>query len=757
MRFSRGLVCSLVTWCIALPALSDDLDAPVTGQYKAASAKAIVESLGKQANVNLTTSAALSSEPLIVSVDKAPLKDVMAKIATALFAEWQKEPTGYRLVRTPQTSRAMAQADIDYFSNAIKSRLAQLAKEASEFGAYTAEKARAQAEIEQRNRAAFDEMMRQGGGNVTGQRITPPVTPISYTLKQILGSWNPNELASLPIRSRTVYAMTPNANQRPMPGAASNLLRNYAAIHSLYLQALNDLPKPSTDRGMIMLDGMATKPMKGQLSEAHLIFARERWDSVTATLRVYDSEGVVAAENTTVLNFTADPNAPPTGSTGADEEKIALSDLAKRHGALIQYTPARSPGDIMVVGGLARGGGRRTIASVEMSAPGGSGPAPLPKPELTREWRDLLGDPNKNEPLSFAASEFAVGTASGLRKNLVASLGDDTIVPLGARFESSMRPSEFLLALKTLHHRVTVENGWIVIRPEMPTVASNSRVSRTAAASLLKSIVSSGRLTLDAAAQFVQGLQGPYQGGFLDRYVGLFDRDSRLHFINLAQTQFDMCKLYGSLDAMKRQQLAGGARLNIAAMSIQQREIVAHMLFHSPDGPEFEVPNQGGPNEVNRSVARISGEPNMVFTGMIDRLAFERTEYLAPGLPSAGVLTLELESEPAVYATSSTADEGRFFTAQEYGLYRGLMANNGVLPRAEFPLYDKFRLAKRTILAFHFQIDANVSLDRMLRDASVDQNSGTMAYEQLPEDFRKAVESMNVRFGPPPPPGAKAI
>lgn len=757
MGLFRGFLCVALTWAVIQPALSDELDAPVSGQFKAASAKTIVETLGKQANVNLSTSSQLASEPLIVCVDKVPLKDAMAKIASALFADWQKEPTGYRLVRTPQTSKAMLQADIDYFGAAIKARLAQLAKEASEFGAYTAEKARAQAEVEQRNRAAFDDMMRQGGGNISGQRITAPVTPIAHTLKQILGSWNPSEMGSLPLCSRTVYAMTPNANQRPMPGTATAMLRSYAAIHALYAQALNDLPKPSSEHGVIMLDGGITKPMKGQLSEAHLIFARERWDSITVTLRVYDAEGMVVAENTTVINLTADPNAPPTGGGSGEEEKIALSDLAKRHGALIQYTPARSPGDIMVVGAPSRGVTRRITAAVEIAAPGGSGPAPLPKPELSRDWRDILGDPNRNEPLSFAASEFAIGTAIGLRKNLVASLGDDTIVPLGAKFESSLRPTEFLLALKTLHHRVADENGWLTIRPEIPSATSQARVSRVAATALLKSITSSGRLTLDAAAQFVQGMQSPYSGGFLDRYIGLFHRDSRLYFMNLAQTQFDMCKLYGSLDAMKRQQLAGGASLNIATMSIQQRETVAHMLFHSPDGPEFEVPNQGGPNEVNRSFARVSGEPNMVFTGMIDRLAFERTEYLAPGLPSGGTLALELESEPAVYATSSTADEGRFFTAHEYGLYRSIMSNNSSLPRADFPLFDKFRLGRRTMLAFHFQINQNVSLDRMLRDASVDQNSGTMAYEQLPEDFRKAVESMNVRFGPPPPPRATAI
>lgn len=751
MGFIRGFVGVLAISALALPTFADELDAPVSGQFKAASAKSVIEELGKQANVNLTTSSALASEPIIVSIEKAPLREAMARIASALFAEWQKEPTGYRLVRTSQSTKAMNQADIDYFAGAIKARQVQLAKEISEFGAYTAEKARAQAEIEGRNRAAWEEAMRQGGGGISGQRITPPVTPIRHTLRQVLSAWNPTELAALPIRSRTVYAMTPNSNQKQMPSNASSALRNYASIHSLYAQALSDLPKTASEGGLVVIgDGGITKPMKGQLSEAHLILARERWDSITATLRVYDSEGMVAAENSMVINLVPDSGAAPTIDSQGTGEKIALSDTAKRHGALLQYMPARSPGDIMVVG--SRGGGaRRITAAVELSAAGSPGPAPLPKPELTREWRDILGNPNRHEPLSFAASEFAFGTAKGLGKNLVASLGDDTIVPLGAKFESSLRPHEFLVALKTLHHRVSDENGWLVIRHEMPTAASLARVSRAAATALLKSQASTGRLTLDGVAQFVQSLHGPYNGGFLDRHIGLMDRDSRMFFINLAQTQYDMCKLYGTLDPMKRQQLAGGAQLNLATLSIQQREIVAHMLFHSPDGPELELPSTGGQREINRSVSRISGEPNMVFTGMIDRLAFERTEYLAPGLPSVGTLSLEIESEPAVYATSTTADEGRFFTAQEYGLYRGIMANN-TFPRAEFPVYDRFRLAQRTMLTFHFQIGQNVSLNRMLRDATLDQNSATMAYEQLPEDFRKAVESMNVRFGPPPPP-----
>ncbi len=751
MKFATLLFSTLA---ISSVAFADELDTKVTFKSVAQPLKSVIATVSKDSGVQLTVPGFLGSEPVIVKVDNVTLREFMANVAECLGGEWQRSGTSYQLAYTSRHETAeWARTQLAMLPKIIAEQV-RIAKELGVMGPYNREQARIQAERESQNQNRIGEL-HNANELAAPASILQVTTPGLYCLQKIVASLDPKVLVQLPSDTRTVFSTNPTAMQRSLPGPASLALNEYARLHAIYLAERAALPQPKRAENEIVMFGQsANKPMNSPLGKALLIVFRNGSNSISFSLMIADQKGNIVSQSNLFMNLreTSSSSVPSTGT----ETPIAFSDSAKQHSTLIQYAPANSNSDIFV---LSLGGSRRTRQSVGVAiALDGTAPsaAPTAKPVVTPEWRAKLLSPDKFDPLSFAVSEALLGAADEQKSNLIAIVPDYAATRLASRVHQTLSPTQlFQIVSSTLDSEVMSKDGWTVVRPLDPIQTRLTRPSRIATSNLIQTIAKEGRLGLDTLAYYLQSQNAKYvSGGFVDRYCGLIVSESRSRFLKGAQQDFELTKLWGSLDPLRRRQLMDGGKLELRLLGPNQRTLIHSLVFDSQGGPNIEAPESGG--NVNRTVRAFSSGEGFSFGGGSEFLSEERTEYLSGGIPATGFVELEMDDEDAVMANSPTSEESKLFTARELGIYRSVSANTN-LPgnsRGGFTAYEGFKMGKRVTYSITVQLTERASLNGNLMDAIMPPGNSYVPYEQLPADFRKTVEesSGQMKFGEPPPP-----
>jgi hypothetical protein len=227
MPLKTTLIASSVL--LAACAIAQDTAQNVTFSTKAAPAKAVLEQLSKLTGVTLLTSPQVANEPLIVRVKDQPLSVLMAKIAEAASAEWQKESNGYRLIRTQARANREMREELAASAAQIKAELDKLAKQLSDYGTFDAKKAKDEAEAAAKLRKQIEEQIGSGGPVRTQfNQGRPTENPASLALKRLLTTLDPAVIAALAPESRTVFALTPTFVQRALPPKAGAILKRSA-------------------------------------------------------------------------------------------------------------------------------------------------------------------------------------------------------------------------------------------------------------------------------------------------------------------------------------------------------------------------------------------------------------------------------------------------------------------------------------------------------------------------------------------------
>jgi hypothetical protein len=753
MKFAAFLI-SLVA--ISSFVSADELDAKVTFRSAAQPLKSVIAAVSKDTGVQLSVPAFLGSEPVIVQVKDVTLRDFMAKVSECVGGEWQKSGTSYQLAYTSRHETAdRARTQLALLPKVIAEQ-GRITKELREMGAYTREQARNQAEQDAKNRQLGMEPQNPPGN--FDQHYKQVTTPGLYCLKKLVASLDPKMLVQIPINARTVYSTNPTQMQRVLPASANSALNDYARLHAMYVAELASQPQPKMSNGaIIMMDQNANKPMNGPLGKALVVAFRTSSNSISFNLMVADQRGNIVSQSNLMLNLRdVPPEVAPNSTSGA---MIEFSDSAKQHSTLLQYAPANAGGDIMV---MRTGSRSRVTVGVMVTADGsatGAPVAPMAKPVVTPEWRAKLLSPDKFEPLSFAVSEAYLNLAVVQKANLIALLPDSAAVRLASRVAQGMTAAQLVdLTKSSCESEVLSTDGWTVVRPLDPILARLKRPSRVPAGNMLKSIATEGRLGLDTLATYLQSQYAKYvSGGFLDRYCGLIVSEARTRFTRGAGQEFELTKLWGLLDPLRKRQLIEGGKLELRLLGPAERSLVHSLVFDTQGGPNIDPPQVAGGGPVNRTVRAFStGGEGFFFGGGSEFLFEERTEYLAAGIPASGFIQVEMEDEDAVMASSPTSEESKLFTARELGIYRSVSANKNLPENARggFTSYESFKMGKRITYSISIELTDRASLSGNLMDALMPPGNSYAPYDQLPAEFRKEVENTNMqmKFGEPPPP-----
>lgn len=723
---------------LAVSAVGQDTAQLVSVTEKATSVRALLAKLESTTKVPLVVNPQLAEERLIISVKDRPLKETLDRIAEAVHGSWVPERGGFRLVRTQATQNQLA-------AEALKLRTAVVRKSIQDQLA-TAEKnpirtqAQAKARAEQMAKFRQDLMdqlsKQQGPAFVMNSRLEEPQTPATANLVKLLAAIGPEAIARLSAGQRAVYALTPTRSQLPLPSAAASAVaREFDASQSLYLEALQGLPQDNTPGRAMIFDNTNPETMKtGPTVEILVQIQAYSQGSIGVVVWFVNKDGDVISEGAISVATDPEPTQAPAG-VGEGGQPITFSEDAAMHSKLLANSPT-GPGRGLRV--ISRGG----ETMIAMTA-GPSGP-PVPRPEISARWRDILSKPNLHEPLSFAASEAVLGIASQLGDNVVANLPDEAIMTFARGGAEPLSPQRFWSALtNNLRVAASRQGGWLVLKPSSPLSTAAGRLNRQAAQAFYGPLANGDPLSLDPLATFIASTTLGYPPPSVSETLGLINPTARGSF-EAAVRDAAAYQLYATLSLQDRQRLVAGASVPLQNLSPAQRGLVSSLLFDSPMGPMSRVPRPQGTQE-SRTVSMRSGGGGVTFGGL-GRLSDERTEFLSNGFPMQASFSLKMEQEVAVEASSSTSDDTQMMTAQELRVIRSLGGqrdDGGAVLSIRPPNYDRFRLGTLSRFVVSIQQQDVFEFTRLLDDPKV--SGRILGYDELPADFRRKVESS----GPP--------
>ena len=718
----------------------------------------LVAELATKSSTPLLISNQLAQEVIFMRLKDVTLADAMSKLAEAVGGEWVREGSNFRLIRTPSGAREESEVEIaaraQIFQKAIREMVADVEKTQN----YTENEARQAMQNMQRQ---MTQMMQGGSSNAGGGRnmmqtmmSQANMMPGNRAIARLVNSIDPKVLASMAPGSRLVFSSRPTRMQRALSGNPMAVAQSFVQEQKAFNNAMQTLTGGNSNEGVAIGGGrggmMMVRGMGGMMGDPNLlastpfkvILVAQRFgssDSLSLQLNIYNDQGQSMG-----LGFSGLSPAflEPTQSDlkpQESEQPIELSALSKEFKKMMQQGGiSAANGAIVSFTTAAGGGGPMRGASFSFAA---GGDPNQPALQITPEWRERILNPEKNDPLGWIPNDIFTGIAQGLQKNMVVQVPDSLVLLTAQGLgETGPKPTEALLMMKQgWSMTIKDENGWIVSRPDRPSTAAASRINRNGLGTMLRTLQSRGRLSLDDMANFV--ISQPITNlstGFTLSYARLINQGVADQQLGRFLCGDDlMLRFYGTLNQAQRNVLANGQRLPIQGLSQDQRNLLSRMVFDGFEGPQVSDPNSSRNRTRGPGGGGDRGGP---MGGFFGSLSSERTEALPNGLPGDGFLSLRIDRSPAVLASTATGTSQQMLTADRLAWTRTMASRPEMQAFAPQTNFTNFQLVTEVDYNFTFALTPNVSLNRSLEDAIIDPNSKKVAYDDLPADFRSRVE-----------------
>jgi hypothetical protein len=371
-------------------------------------------------------------------------------------------------------------------------------------------------------------------------------------------------------------------------------------------------------------------------------------------------------------------------SVKSDEPMIALSDQAKQFQALLRAD----------VGGV------------------------VPWERCPAELKGKLSQPESNDPLSYATSEFILGMAAGKGKPFVCQVPDRALTLgsyLGSATASTVEQSLTQYGLI----RLMEKDGWITgISP----TASDDRdtfANRAALGNLIRSISKSGYANLDMLGSYarVTSVNQPYDGVYYTMIQGLFGP----WLAGLNPSDLLGLRFYGSLTAGVRANLTKGMQFSSIGAEAQQNLSLYIYRQSQLSGSIYD--DAGGIEDVSLMESfDLWNDPS---------------EVLPTGIPPASLIKLSALSDDVVVPQGTM---GSPLSAGDLASQTAMEERPDLFPWAnENRLPGKFRMSKRQNYTFLFHFTPKLGSILSLMDVS--PGAGPLiTRNDLPADFKKTYD-----------------
>lgn len=687
---------------------SQDLNRLVSAEVRAASAPIAIAELSKQVGYPLEAMSSTKDDILIIKVDKAPLKELLNRIAKATNTEWEQTATGMRLVRTDAIRRQEKAEEHAVLTKEIQESFNKMAKRLTEDGELTERGAGLTAE----RLVAMNE--RQSSGSTTAidwrdhQRLNSQA-PAYRLLRKISPNLDAATLASIPNNRNIVFSTQPTRMQRPMPGNIQPLLQTFVKEQTIWAKAIKTARERRGGQNNYYFENMAD-PSQSKIGKVLLILHRsEQSRGIQLRLSIADEKGRAMGSAQESLGWSwedSNKELQEAQKDSANEEAMKFTGATKLIAESMQeaFKAARQNNG-------------------------------QPKVDLSPEAKEVLLNPDKIEPLSLIASEAFFETARIKKLNVVCSAPDMLMFGVGPMVEGSPKPAAFMASLKIYAVDTQLKDGWLVAKPHVSSEIRAQRTDRVVLGQYLRRAVKEGRITIDNRAEFAYRSgkeQEDYMPMFLLTMLGLIGNE-------MYGGEWDALRLYGSLTANQRQLAKAGQPIPFRSLQPGQLEIIRHVVFDSPwsrlsmnyEASDWaEMQNDDG-------VYHMAGLSN------------EATEILPNGFTGTETLTITEQNEPKFFAKpDSEAGTQMYYGEQAYdtnSLAYEIFQNERpeLFPWRNQPGYPKgaitkLRMGTQRQVTFQATLTKRASMHMQLTDKSY--QGAEMSVDKLPADVKKQIQ-----------------
>lgn len=695
------------------------IEVPATGISRAVAL--IAEKTGQK----LEVAPAVASAVVAIRTDKAPLEEVLSKLALVSGGVWETGSDGIRrLVRDRDRHYREEREDRDARAARILKAIRNLEAAATKEAKPTKEGEPEQEDLDEGFAAA---MGFPGSGSGRARDWA--------ALARVL---NVGELANLPPKARLVFATNPNRSQRALNvPAIGAIVEGLIAQHNQRAQAMGegkgDEGEEAADmqkalEPMLQAMGIELSPKPIDSPPAKVLFIVERGggmgflsggeDSLTLGLKLFDAQGrqLLRASRGLVLGRFGEAIREGIQALGKDASK------PKPSGDTFELAPTTVE--------------LRRLA--DFSEMGGTGVFQPPSEALQK----LMLQPELHDPLGFYWSEGLLATARHRGVNLVANL-PDSLVEMTAFEAGDPKPTydafwSDLAGKRDL--KVSDADGWILVQPAHPHEARIQRLDRVALGKLLRAALDKELPGLDDVADYASKCPPPMEAPIAMPYLLLYA--SNLLQQGMMPLNWDVLRLYGTLGPAQRQALRSGASIPFSALLPVQSAQVRAMAFGS--GAKLDVTRESDPPKADPDELGWMG----MFTAFLPRMGAdfldEPTEVMPDGLPAMGSLSISVKSEPFVCPLDEKGRRHRVFGAlgaTEMALFKGLAEDPNMAAMAQgIPQFTKFLAGEREVLNLKLQLGPRVSMGDKMYDHRMPKGGSAVAWEALPQPFLALVQ-----------------
>ena len=699
-----------------------------------------IERLSSETRLPMAAFGDVKAYPIYINVKDVTPKELMDKIATVSGAEWEIKDGSYYLIASQTLRNKQQKAGDPELIAAIEATINQ-----------PPPKKRTEAEMEavyknvEKNPEAATKIMSE----IFGQMFQADEGALE--LLKTIGS---KDLSSIVEGGRVVLSSTPTAMQIPMSGKSITAITTY--LKKLAAAESKKVVKKAGDEEFNLGDmfggsqGFKKPELVNQISTIQTVFQINSRSILSVEISAFTNEGVGVYRRTVQMPIVNPENSRPAvvGVT-----KVERGGVAKEYAQALEEGKKIDPfmGMLTAIqsGGM---GAMAMFMNPESSTLGEGGPART----ISDSMRGLMGDPSKNEPLSFLLGPILDQQVTD-GKNIIAMPSDDVITTLCAQLTKENTTVEGVMDSidRTITEKVTKDGTWTIVQASSPLELRSAFCKRDALAALVKAGSTKGYVNLDDCSRFATA-QDSARGSellALPIVTSVFRTSDLGSATALTGLGFDSLKLYATLTEFQKQSLSSKKPVPLASLTPGQKNILNRMVYNSTM-PPFKAGDAMSPekllgdtedNEGMGGMATLGmamAGPMMSAFGMGDvTMDSERTILLPDGIPVNGSISLKSMPIEGLLAIDGTSGNKMIAVPEMLGMMNsdmfGQMPGMKNIKRS----FSHYKLAKQTSYFLFFQLGKNASYFTTLYDVSVD-DSKTYTKDQLPDKIKERMNAM---------------
>ncbi len=636
----------------------------------------------KQSGIPMQPTQVLAKDIVVVSLHQASAEEFRKQLAQAIGATWEKDSSGFRLVRPYALIKAQQAQERQIRLQEIEQRLASLRKRVETQPVFGDAEARTLASKVAAIFNRYNGHMGDAQGLNESIKLQPE-SPAGRLAIAIMRTLTPSQISDVMHGGRIVYSTQQTAMQRRLTANVKPLLQRYLDEQRRYAAALKKLP--ATESWARSWSPLLNRDEPSMPSQLLIATQRSPYNpALTVNVMLVDSEGKYIGRTQTLLDLSA-ANTPIDPLA---KGKIPLSENSKRFAEAI--------------GELQAG---KTFVKDE---------------QLLR----LLENTERNDPLSLVAADGLLAIAKN--RQLIAEMPDSGFFE--PSFTAVTKDHELDLAKFSdwLTGVCDVEQSgdWMVVSPRLRISTREFRVDRTLLGQFFRTARRSDGPTIEQLAEFASKLPLNY-GETVTPFLAFILYPSLN--ASISDRNYEMLRAYGRLGAQQRLLLTQGVQLKIGHLAPESISELNYLIYRA-DSP------------VSISV---SGTPEAELRLGLDS---EVTVALPEGIPANGLLSFSARAYDAVILDGAIAPVSSYRPLTAWSLAQTLISGetaNTADPRARVVI-DKYRFGNTKQINMELQLTERILVRADFHESHFSPTAQSVAYESLPASFREAVEKAMV-------------